>query len=89
MQKNMKNHELNMFQKHMYLCEGARFILLINKWSLVGLTNGSIGTLRYFDYDVTDLAYMPPNIPRLVWVDFEPWNYKGPSFFPDVVTRSN
>ena len=64
-------------------------MILINKWILVGPTNGSIGAVRDSEYDVSDPAYMPLNLPRLVWVEFEPGNYKGPSFFPDDVTRSN
>ena len=50
----MKENEQNMFQKNLYLCEGARVMLLINKWSIVGITNGHIGTVRDFEYDVTD-----------------------------------
>ena len=71
MRKNMIENELNMFQKHMYLFERVRVMLLINKWSLLGLTNGSIGNVHNFEYDVSDPAYMPPNLPRLVWADFE------------------
>ena len=57
------------------LCKGARVMLTMNLWSLVGLCNGLTGT-------VVDIIFVeshnPPDLPIAVLVKFD--NYCGPSF---------
>ena len=76
-----------MLPKEIYLCEGARVMLLFNVCSELGLSNGSCGTLRDFVYDKEDALCMPPNLPKYVWVEFDSGTYRGPSFFPNDSTR--
>ncbi|CAB4000727.1 Hypothetical predicted protein, partial [Paramuricea clavata] len=57
------------------ICRGARVMLTMNLWSMVGLCNGSTGT-------VVDIIFAeshnPPDLPIAVLVKFD--NYCGPSF---------
>ena len=57
------------------ICRGARVMLTMSLWSMVGLCNGSTGT-------VVDIIFAenhnPPDLPIAVLVKFD--NYCGPSF---------
>ena len=63
----------------LYLCEGAKVLLMKNIAQQVGLCNGSTGKVVAFVYE-NDKA--PPNLPEYVIVDFGD-SYKGRPFFGD------
>ena len=65
----------------LYLCVGARVMVVINIWLVAGLANGSIGTVYDIIYEPGE---GPPALPTAILVKFDPDQYYGPSFLEDV-----
>ena len=73
--KKISAQDLYGLEPSLLLAEGAVVMLTMNLWPVVGLCNGSTGT-------VVDIVYardsQPPDLPIAVIVQFD--NYSGPSF---------
>ena len=78
----MKDSDLHMLSNELYLCEGARVMLICNISTDLGLCNGSLGIVKDICYDADDVNRQVPNVPLIVWVEFDEGTYTGPSFFP-------
>ena len=68
----------------LFLCEGAKIILIKNVAQQVGLCNGSTGTIAAFVFENNK---PPPNLPQYVIVDFGD-SYKGKPLFGDDTDKA-
>jgi ATP-dependent exoDNAse (exonuclease V), alpha subunit - helicase superfamily I member len=67
-------------QKKLFLCVGARVMLLRNLWTDVGLCNGALGTIHSIVYTKRQ---RPPLFPIAIMIQFDD-SYRGPSFLQEI-----
>lgn len=72
--KNMPSDEMSGLEPTIFLAKGAKVVLTMNLWALVGLCNGATGTVIDILYEI---HHQPPDLPIAVIVQFD--NYNGPS----------
>ena len=76
----MKDSDLRMLSNELYLCEGARVMLICNISTDLGLCNGSLGIVKDICYGADDVNRQVPNVPVIVWVEFDEGTYTGSHF---------
>ena len=72
--KDMPSDEVSGLEPTIFLPKGAKVVLTINLWALVGLCNGATGTVIDILYEI---HHRPPDLPIAVIEQFD--NYNGPS----------